>query len=129
MRRVLFATLSPVWLLSVCLSACGDLRESYGKEYVLYDSKRNEAQVAAKADAGLTTAGTPDAFARILLLEHVRGELERAILDGLDHDGELAAKRRDVEAELRARIDAAGPALTDWRAARVRALARFETQR
>lgn len=88
---------APLVALLTLTPGCSGLADSYGKEYVLYDSNR---------DSGATATPAPDpddpegSFARVRELEAVHGEIERAILDGLDADGRLAAKRREVEAEL-----------------------------
>jgi len=113
-----------------CLSACGDLRDAYGKEYVLYDSRRSTTAASPANQGAIGAASTVDpAFARILLLEQLRAEIERAILDGSDHDGVLARKRREVDAELQARLEAAAPSdLARWRAARVQELEAFATE-
>ncbi|MEZ5963452.1 MAG: hypothetical protein R3F56_06360 [Planctomycetota bacterium] len=141
MHRALLALLLP--LTAVTAGACGDLRDAYGKEYVLYDSHGSPAAGAAAqagptqadptpaaptSETGKRTAAPTDAastFARILLLEQVRGELEQAILAGLDSDGALARKRREVEEELQGRIQVAGTQLDGWRAQRARELAQF----
>ncbi len=123
MHRIPGATCAS-FLLASCLAGCGDLKDSYGKEYVIYDSKRGSA--GARQTSAATA--TPAEFARILLLEQVRSELERAIADGLDTNGGLARKQRAVEDELGARLTAAGAQLAGWRAARAAELKAFLTQ-
>lgn len=118
MPRALLALLLPT-----LTGACSDLRDAYGKEYVLYDSRG-----PAPAEQPAAHTATPATFARILVLEQVRAELERTILDGLDPDGALTRKRREVEAELQHRIAEAGADLAAWRAQRARELAQFSTQ-
>jgi hypothetical protein len=115
---------------AIVLLACSDLREAYGKETVLYDSRRaRPAPGGSEAAADpLSTAELPAEFRRILVLEQVRAELERAIEEGHDDDGALARKRRAVDDELRARLDAAGPDLAQWRAARAHRLREFVTR-
>lgn len=134
MRSALLPLLS-----AVALAGCGDLKDSYGKEYVLYDSRRAESRNAGlttehpgtEAVATSTTIG-PTAigkdFARILLLEQVRAELARAIGAGLDGDGALARKQRAVDDELQARVTAAGEQLSAWRALRADELRQFVTR-
>src|SRR5690606_21079334 len=67
-------------------------------------------------------------FARLVQLEHVRGEIERAILDGLDEGGDLARKRRAIDAEIAARAAALGERLDALRRARVAELRSFEVE-
>src|SRR5690606_6159789 len=100
---------------------CAELKDAYGKEYVLHDSRRAAHARRAGATGGADARGARDqagrraddrtddeagpqdtdeaSFARLVQLEHVRGEIERAILDGLDEGGDLARKRRAIDAE------------------------------
>jgi hypothetical protein len=98
---------------------------AYGREIVLYDSRTKPAAPAAPE----ATPAAPD-FGRILLLEQTQAELQRAILAGLDTDGALLQKSRDVESEINRRIAAAGEAqVASWRRARIAQLREFKTEK
>lgn len=111
-------------LIAAALSLAGCA--AYGKEVVLYDSRTKPVTPAATE---APPAPAPD-FARVLLLEQTHAELQRAILAGLDTDGALLQKSRDVEAEIARRLAAAGDAQVEaWRRARVAQLRQFSTEK
>ncbi len=91
-------------------------------------------QPAAAAAASDLPTGSPPASTgkaeldRLFKLEAVLDELNRAIRDGLDHDGTLARKRQAVELELAARKRAAGDSYGQERQRRIRSLREFKTQ-
>jgi hypothetical protein len=108
-------------------AACGDLRDAYGKEHVLYDSRRDAAATRTTGSPAQAPAQAPE-FARILLLEQTHSEIERALALGLDSDGALARKLRAVDDELQARLARVKDQLPAWRAARAEELRQFVTR-
>lgn len=141
--------LSPILLVLLlpCMPAC-ELAGMYDQEYVFYDPD-GEAEAAAEAEAESKQAETalpppqtqvpaePGAQSslsisdldRLFQLEAVLDELNRAIQDGLDHDGRLTAKRGEVELELVRRKRVAGEAYGQERRRRLQVLQNFATQK
>lgn len=138
--------LSPILLVLLlpCMPAC-ELAGMYDQEYVFYDAE-GQAEAAAEAEAAAQNALPPpqteipaEAGAnastggldlnRLFQLEAVLDEINRAIRDGLDHDGSLATKRQEVDAELAWRKRVAGEAYGQERRRRLQVLQNFATQK
>lgn len=117
----------PCLIALLALPACG----VYGKEIVLYDSRRPAP--AAKAPAAADTPAAKPApidFSRVQELESVRDEIARLILAGFDTDGALVRKRAELEAELNSLRDTLGEdRLTAWRSQRAKELAAYAPRR
>lgn len=130
--------------LVLALASCNNpFAGAYDKEYVLYDGAaarenqktveraeqiiaEHEARVlAGEASAESTAAESTESVPvrRIFALEAELSALDKAIRDGLDTDGALAARRAEVEKELVPLKRDNAEAYGDARRARLRAMA------
>ena len=113
--------------ISLALAACSGLDTFYDKEYVLYDGrKKTEKQQLEQPESAPQPSDSAAAVARILVLENVLDELNRAIRAG-QGDG-LIEKRNEVEKELAWRKREAGESYQKAWEQRLAELRAFPTQ-